>query len=676
MLADRPPPGLNDNHKRVLLSAMVHLDKLLGDIDAIASGTDSPFSAHLDDLTPSQRQVVRDYVRRIRSSLVGALARFGVPLPPRQKHASWSIRTTLNFLDIDLHDVGPEQLRGYGELGKDAADDVADVQGELRALTNRLARYLDQGLGGDLARRLKRLEATHPSAQLAKTLERMMTRHGLVELRPTLTAVLAAMESSTLEIGVFGRVSCGKSSLLNAILETTILPVGVTPVTAVPTRITRGDRLRATVVPDEGEPHEIDAADAARCITDFKKESESLVRYISIELPCDALRPGIAFIDTPGVASLSAASTRAANAWLPICDLGVVLVDAGGTLAAEDLHLIRDLYDSGVEAMVVLTKADLLADEDRASQQQFLEHEIESHLGLRVPVEAVSTRPPHDALARTWFRESMSAYLDSANEMCERSVRRKLGHLKEAVIASLRTRLAAHPDDGSNTARRARVVKHLSDARRLVDASLVHTEAIAEKARQLVPEAVRLSVKRRAEHRSESAELLRTDLAGLVEPVRDELRAELLATRNELRGIASMLAQDPANRCSPNLDEIRVDVLSLPELRLPEALIEELGPCMHRQALESLWMRFSGRMLRERIAIPTGTVLSHFSAELRDWARTCFDRLTQQFEAQCDSAALASQEGSAAGQDATELERDLSELGAAGHDRPGKGNTP
>ncbi len=671
MIADQPPPGLNDNHRRVLLSAMVHLDKLLGDIDAIASGPESPFSAHLDDLTPSQRQVVRDYVRRIRDSLVGALARFGVPLPPREKHASWSIRTTLNFLDIDLHDLGPDQLRGYGELGKEAAEGVADVQGELRALANRLARYLDQGLGGDLARRLARLEATHPSTHLAQSLEGMMTRHGLVELRPTLTAVLAAMESSTLEIGVFGRVSCGKSSLLNAILETTVLPVGVTPVTAVPTRITRGDRLRATVVPFEGEPQEIDVADAARWITDFKKESESRVRYISIELPCEALRPGIAFIDTPGVASLSAASTRAANAWLPVCDLGLVLVDAGGTVASEDLHLLRDLYDSGVEAMVLLTKADLLADDDLARQQQFLEHQIESSLGLRVPVEVVSTRPPHDTLVRTWFRESMTAYLNSANEMCQRSVRRKLGHLREAVIAALRTRLTAHPDDGSEAARRARVVKHLSDARRLLDASLIHTEAIAEKARQLVPEAVRLSVRRRAEHRSESAEQLRADLAGLVEPVRDELRAELLATRNELRAIASLLAQDPANRCAPNLEELRVDVLSLPELRLPDALLEELDPSSHGQALESLWMRFSGRMLRERIAIPTGTVLSHFSGELRSWARTCLDSLTQQFEAQCDSASLASQESGAEGHDATELERDLAELG----DRPGGGNT-
>jgi hypothetical protein len=47
----------------------------------------------------------------------------------------------------------------------------------------------------------------------------------------------AEQQAKSFEIALFGRVSSGKSSLLNAVLETNLLPIGVTPVTAVPTRI-------------------------------------------------------------------------------------------------------------------------------------------------------------------------------------------------------------------------------------------------------------------------------------------------------------------------------------------------------------------------------------------------------------------------------------------------------
>jgi len=58
---------------------------------------------------------------------------------------------------------------------------------------------------------------------------RIITAHGLVEFRGTLSMLLDRMEGAAFEVGVFGRVSSGKSSLLNYILQTDVLPIGVTP---------------------------------------------------------------------------------------------------------------------------------------------------------------------------------------------------------------------------------------------------------------------------------------------------------------------------------------------------------------------------------------------------------------------------------------------------------------
>ena len=73
--------------------------------------------------------------------------------------------------------------------------------------------------------------------ELLAKIERIVTERGLVEFRSTIASITDRLEDQSLEIAVFGRVSSGKSSLLNAILGEEILPVGVTPITAVPTRL-------------------------------------------------------------------------------------------------------------------------------------------------------------------------------------------------------------------------------------------------------------------------------------------------------------------------------------------------------------------------------------------------------------------------------------------------------
>jgi hypothetical protein len=66
--------------------------------------------------------------------------------------------------------------------------------------------------------------------------------------------LLDRMESAAFEVGVFGRVSSGKSSLLNYILQTDVLPIGVTPVTAIPTRISHGPVAEAGIEFAEAQP--------------------------------------------------------------------------------------------------------------------------------------------------------------------------------------------------------------------------------------------------------------------------------------------------------------------------------------------------------------------------------------------------------------------------------------
>ena len=97
--------------------------------------------------------------------------------------------------------------------------------------------FVMRGVGENLQERLQRLEQQGDEVALLKRLEAIIAEQGLVEFRSTVSMILDRLEDNRFEIAVFGRVSSGKSSLLNATLGTDVLPVGVTPITAVPTRI-------------------------------------------------------------------------------------------------------------------------------------------------------------------------------------------------------------------------------------------------------------------------------------------------------------------------------------------------------------------------------------------------------------------------------------------------------
>ena len=80
----------------------------------------------------------------------------------------------------------------------------------------------------------------------------------------------------------------------------------------------------------------------------------------SVQVPARRLREGVTFVDTPGLGSLATAGAEETVAYLPRCDLGIVLVDAASTLTHEDLAIVQALYQSGAQAMVLVSKADLL----------------------------------------------------------------------------------------------------------------------------------------------------------------------------------------------------------------------------------------------------------------------------------------------------------------------------
>src|SRR3989454_6614350 len=292
--------GFSEHHQRHVRTTFQYIDKLLSEAEHTMAdaGSPSPFRTHSDDARPIQRKVTHDYILRIREAMRRVMEELNIPPSEPHSGAVWAAAINLMFCSISLNELTPERMHAYGPLSPDAADKLDGIRAELDGLVGKLRSYLGKGAGGDLQQRLQQLGKTGDEIRLLSEIERIITAHGLVEFRGTLSMLLDRMEGAAFEVGVFGRVSSGKSSLLNYILQTDVLPIGVTPVTAIPTRISHGPLAEAGIEFAEAQPQIIPLSDLPRFATEQKNPwNKKHFTRIFDKLPSDHLAEGVTVVD-------------------------------------------------------------------------------------------------------------------------------------------------------------------------------------------------------------------------------------------------------------------------------------------------------------------------------------------------------------------------------------------
>lgn len=448
----------NEAHRRRLSVTCSYIDRLLREVEEIfhEAASKSPFPRHVVDVTPAQTRVLEDHIRRIREQLLRALAWQNIVPDPPEIPATRAALTHLAFVDIAIEELKPSYMRGSGTVPDDVAEELNGVVHELRSVTQSMERYLRQELGTNLEARLKKLERAGHDMALLQTIETVITRHGLIEFRPRIASLASRLEDNNLEVALFGRVSSGKSSLLNALLGTDVLPVGVNPITAVPTRLRYGSVLRAEVTYATGRSEEITIDEFRNLVSEASNPgNQRNVARAVVEIPSPRLSQGIVLVDTPGLGSLARRGAAETMAYLPACDLAILLIDAGATLNDEDIGTLRLLYEGGIPAIVLLSKADLLANEDLGRVAGYIETQVQSELGLKVHIEPVSALAGHVRLLDHFFEKELLPRFQQARNLREASVARKIGALRESLISALETLLqrgkrAALPESNAN----------------------------------------------------------------------------------------------------------------------------------------------------------------------------------------------------------------------------------
>lgn len=435
-----PRAGLNANHLRVLLGARAHIDSLLAQMEQAL--LEDGGGRYVQDLAPAQRQHLRGRLAELRRTLDRGLLRLGLPPARPGPRASWSIESGLVAAEIDLEESAPDHLRSYGPVSPTAAAEASAV---LDALTAELQRLRS-------AVSLARRPASPGPALTAPALQRKISglarrveRSHLTALQPEVDALIERARADHIEVTLLGRVSAGKSSLLDALLDTRVLPVGVTPVSAVAVHLRRGAPAAATVDFVSGgrevlSPHHVEAF-----LTEALNPSNIKgVLRVEVQLPELPLPDWLTVVDTPG---LGAAGASDDVGWrLARCELAVVLADASAGLGAEELELVRRAQASGVEVELLLGKADLLSAEERTRALEHARATLKTQLGLTLPVQWVSARGAPLEDARRWFQERILRRHASVDIWYRHALGLRVRALRASAAQALKgQRRPAHP---------------------------------------------------------------------------------------------------------------------------------------------------------------------------------------------------------------------------------------
>ncbi|HZR04458.1 MAG TPA: dynamin family protein [Candidatus Udaeobacter sp.] len=228
-----------------------------------------------------------------------------------------------------------------------------------------------------------------PSASQIRTLER-------------LNVLRERLATERFQLAVLGQFKRGKSTVLNALLGQRVLPIGVVPVTAIPTFLEPATTPAIRVTYISGKLEKITPKDTEALrekLTAFVTEEGNPrnvlnVARVDVFLSANLLKRGVVLIDTPGIGSTHRHQTAAADAVLPECDAALLIVSADPPITEVEMEYLARIRQTVAQLIVVLNKIDIIEPHERKKAADFLRSALVDHAGLDpfTPIFSLSAR--------------------------------------------------------------------------------------------------------------------------------------------------------------------------------------------------------------------------------------------------------------------------------------------
>jgi len=256
--------------------------------------------------------------------------------------------------------------------------------------------------------------------------------------RDMLAGLRDRLRAQRLRVLVVGEAKRGKSTLVNALLGREILPVGVTPLTAVATTVTHAAAEHVEAAFLDGRTASFPLAELQDLVTERGNSgNHRQVATVTVGLDAPILTCGVELVDTPGTGSVHEHNTAAADSALPTMDAAVFVLTADPPVSASERDLLARVAGLSVTRFVVLNKADYLDDAGLAEALDFTARVVadagESARIYPLSARAALTTAGNAGFAK--FAADFGSYLESGRAAdLERSVAAQLRRLNRSLL--------------------------------------------------------------------------------------------------------------------------------------------------------------------------------------------------------------------------------------------------
>lgn len=267
----------------------------------------------------------------------------------------------------------------------------------------------------------------------------------LANLRPQIVACQNRFYTRNgIDVVVFGRFKAGKSSFLNHLIGRHVLPIGVVPLTSVITRLRHGPAERAEVRFMEGAQQTVPLEEVGQYVSETGNPNNTRqVAAVDVQLPALQSLDPLQFVDTPGLGSAFTHNTEAALSWLPNVGAALVAISSDAPLSERDLALLEELRCHTPKIILLLTKADLLTEPQRAEVRDFIRRQLLGKWTSELPVFFYSIKPELGELKTVLMNELFIPLMQNHGKAGEQILRHKLVSLVSQTLNYLHIALAA-----------------------------------------------------------------------------------------------------------------------------------------------------------------------------------------------------------------------------------------
>ncbi len=201
--------------------------------------------------------------------------------------------------------------------------------------------------------------------------------------RQALADVSSQLADNRFSLVVAGQFKRGKTTFINALLGSNLLPVAIIPVTSIITVVGYGEELKIELFLKDGYHQDIDRDQLPQYITE-KQNPDNMKQVDRVEIlyPSPYLKNHVQLIDTPGVASIHSHNTETTYGFLPKADAAVFMVSVDPPLTEAELHFLADLKEYAARIFFVQNKIDTVDEKDRAESLAFTRSVIGERLGF------------------------------------------------------------------------------------------------------------------------------------------------------------------------------------------------------------------------------------------------------------------------------------------------------